>query len=92
VMNFTATMSKPLRVDDKVGKRKGRIDFDAKSDESSNDESEDDEDLTHQVSKKVKGKGDPLVTTTRRKSLPLNDKVRKGTMGKGKGKGNCGVD
>jgi hypothetical protein len=26
VMNFTATMSKPLRVDDKVGKRKGRID------------------------------------------------------------------
>jgi hypothetical protein len=29
------------------------------------------------VSKKVKGKGDPLVTTTRQKSLPLNDKVRK---------------
>jgi hypothetical protein len=40
VMNFTATMSKPLCVDDKVGKRKGRIDFDAKSDESSNDASE----------------------------------------------------
>jgi hypothetical protein len=45
----TATRSKPPRVDDKVGKKKGRIDLDAKCDEFSNDASEDYEDLTHQV-------------------------------------------